>query len=127
MENEEMDKVQKNFDLGTVLSLTTHRMLSEMDKIQDALEYVTGDPIWTHQIPRVMGQVTPYVLSLYPQLEGVGLNEPINSKEEAIAFVNSQKEVFGDSLPLSPMSKSDGYSYVDPIEEAVEMTSGRTR
>ncbi len=124
MENQEMEK---NFDLGTVLSLTTSRMFSELDKIQEALEYVTGGSIWTHQIPRALGQVAPYILSIYPQLEGIGMDEPINSKEEAIAFVNSQKEIFGDSLPLSPMSKTDGYDHVDPLEELDEMRAGRTR
>ena len=127
MESQGMDKGQKNIDLGVILSITTHRLYGELDDYYEALRYLTGDPIWSHQIGRVCEQVKPYILSLYPQLEGVGSNEKFNSEEEVFAFVKSQKDVFGDSLPLSPMPKSDGYSYVDPIEEFTEMSSGRSK
>ena len=124
MENQEM---QRDFDLGAVLNITTSRLFTSMDDVSEVLNYLTGDSIYTHQIPRVMDAAKPYVLSLHPELKGVGDDVEIHSFEDAKAFVDEQKKVFGDKLPLKPMSKTDGYSYVDPIEESVEMTSGRAR
>ena len=124
MENQEM---QRDFDLGAVLNITAGRLFTNMDDVYEVLSYLTGSRIYTQQIPRVMEAAKPYVLSLYPELKGVGADVEIHSFEDAKAFVDEQKKVFGDKLPLKPMSRTDGYSYVDPIEEAVEMTSGRPR
>ena len=94
-----------------------------MDDVYEILNYLTGDSIFTHQIPRVMNAVKPYVLSLHPELKGVGVDVVINSFEDAKTFVDEQKKIYGDILSLTPMSKTDGYSYVDPIEEAIEIKS----
>ena len=124
MQNQEM---QKEFDLGAVLNITTSRLFTSMDDVYEVLNYLTGDDIYTHQIPRVMDVAKPYVLSLHPELKGVGDNVEIHSFEDAKAFVDEQKKIFGEKLPLKPMAKTDGYSYVDPIEEAIKRTSGRHR
>ena len=123
MENKEINKIQKEFDLGAILNITTKRLFTSMEDVYEVLNYLTGDSIYTHQLPRVMPIAKAYVLSLHPELTGVGDTVEINSFDDAKAFINEQKKVFGNKLPLSPMGKTDGYSYVDPIEEAIDMTS----
>ncbi|MBP5684567.1 MAG: hypothetical protein J6X02_04865 [Bacilli bacterium] len=125
MENQGMDENQKYFDLGAILNITTRRLFTSMDDIHDILSYLTGNKLYTHQLPRAEDFAQPYILSLYPELKGVGVDVEIHSAEDAKAFVDEQKKIFGEKLPLRPMPKSNGYSYVDPIEEAVEMTSGK--
>ena len=126
MENKEINKIQKEFDLGAILNITTKRLFTSMEDVYEVLNYLTGDSIYTHQLPRVMPLAKAYVLSLYPELTGVGDTVEINSFDDAKAFIKEQKKVFGNKLPLSPMEKNDGYSYVDPIEEAIDMTSEKT-
>lgn len=125
MENTEMGKNSKQFDLGAILNITTGILFTSMDDVYEVLNYLTGDSIFIHQIPRVMDAAKPYVLSLHPELEGVGVGVAINSFEDAKAFVDEQKKIYGNKLSLTPMSKTDGYSHVDPIEEAIEIKSGR--
>lgn len=125
MENTEMEKNSKQFDLGAILNITTGILFTSMDDVYEVLNYLTGDSIFIHQIPRVMDAAKPYVLSLHPELEGVGVGVAINSFEDAKAFVDEQKKIYGNKLSLTPMSKTDGYSHVDPIEEAIEIKSGR--
>ncbi len=117
---------EKSFDLGSVLTVTTGRLFTEMEKVYDILNYLSNDSIYTHQIPRVMEAAQPYVLTQYPQLEGVGKDVVINSWKDAKAFLDSQKEVFGDSFALSPMPK-EMCEHIDSIEEAIEMRSTKTR
>lgn len=88
---------------------------------------MTDDDLYTHQLPRAVKSVQPYVLSLYPQLEGVGVDVVINSFDDAKAFVDEQKKVFGDKLVLTPIPKEYGYSHIDPVEELAEMRSKRKR
>ena len=126
MENKEINKIQKEFDLGAILNITTKRLFTSMEDVYEVLNYLTGDSIYTHQIPRVMPIAKAYVLSLHPELTGVGDTVEINSFDAAKSFINEQKKVFGNKLPLSPMGKTDGYSYVDPIEEVIDITSGKT-
>lgn len=125
MENTEIEKNSKQFDLGAILNITTGILFTSMDDVYEVLNYLTGDSIFIHQIPRVMDAAKPYVLSLHPELEGVGVGVAINSFEDAKAFVDEQKKIYGNKLSLTPMSKTDGYSNVDPIEEAIEIKSGR--
>lgn len=98
-------------------------MYAEMKDIQNALKYIVNDSIYTHQIPRVADLVGPYVLSLYPELEGVGVHDNVRGKEAVLEFVSSQKEIFGDSLPVAKMPKDFGYTHIDPVNELIEMKS----
>lgn len=123
MENKKNNEEVRWFDLGVILSLTTYRMYAEMKDIQNALKYIVNDSVYTHQMPRVADLVRPYVLSLYPELEGVGVNENIRGKEEVLDFVSSQKEIFGDSLPVAKIQKDFEYTNIDPVDELIEMKS----
>ena len=51
---------EKSFDLGSVLTVTTGRLFTEMEKVYDILNYLSNDSIYTHQIPRVMEAAQPY-------------------------------------------------------------------
>ena len=123
MENQNISEEVRWFDLGIILSLTTYRMYAEMKDIQNALKYIVNDSIYTHQIPRVADLVGPYVLSLYPELEGIGVHDSVRGKEAVLEFVSSQKEIFGDSLPVAKMPKDFGYTHIDPVNELIEMKS----
>ena len=117
---------ERTFDLGSVLTVTTGRLFTEMDNVYDILNYLSNDNIFTHQIPRVMKAAQPYVLARYPQLEGVGQDVVINGWEDVKTFLDSQKAVLGDSFALSPMPR-EMCEHIDPIEEAIEIRSGKTR
>lgn len=60
----------REFPLGTVLTVVTGRMLSPdgMDGVYDILQYMTRNPVATHQIPRALSECRPYVIMQYPAL-----------------------------------------------------------
>jgi hypothetical protein len=61
----------KEFSLGDVLSITTGRLLSErhMDGVYDILNWMTGDNLYTHQLPRDGKACEPWLIEQYPQLD----------------------------------------------------------
>lgn len=117
---------ERNFDLGTVLTITSGRLFTDMDNVYDILNYLSNDEIYTHQIPRVMKAAQSHVLGRYPQLDGVGKEVVINNEQDVKTFIHEQKEIYGDSFGLSPMSE-EMCQHIDPIEEAINMQAGRSR
>ena len=109
-----MDNIEqevRQFDLGAILNISTCRVFTNMDDVYDVLSYLMGEEVYTHQIPIVADEARPYVLALYPELNGVGVNTVINNYDDAKAFVDEQKQIFGETLPLIPMPKNNNCSY----------------
>jgi|GEM_PF-6013406 len=44
----------KQFDLTTILSITTGINLNDIDKILAALEFITGRALFTHELPEAL-------------------------------------------------------------------------
>ena len=63
----------KKFHLGDVLSITTGRLVSprHMDGVYDILNFMTGDNLFTHQLPRASDECKPHLLAQFPQLAEV--------------------------------------------------------
>ena len=104
--NNEEEKLQREFDLGAVLNITSGRLFTKMDDIYDVLDYLTGSKLFTHMLPEAGALAKSYVLLLHPELQGVGADVVINSQEDADKFVAEQKKIFGETMVLSPIGKS---------------------
>ena len=63
----------QRFHLGDLLSITTGKLLSpsHMEGIYSILNWMTGDELFTHQLPRAMDECAPYLREQFPSLEGV--------------------------------------------------------
>ena len=105
MNNEET--VQREFDLGAVLNITSGRLFTNMDDIYDMLEFITGSKLYTQMLPEASVLAKAYVLLFHPELQGVGLDAVINNQEDADNFVKEQKKKFGDTITLSPIGKTN--------------------
>ena len=108
------------FDLGTVMSLVSGKRFTSMEKIYDALNFLTQSEIYTHQIPRAIDACTKHIIKTYPELAGIGDDVIINDEEECMKFISDLKMVFGDEFVLEPLPKEE-YMPKNPIEEAVEI------
>ncbi len=55
----------QRFHLGDVLSMTTGKLLSPslMDGIYRIAQHLAGEPVWTHQLGRVMNESRPHLLA----------------------------------------------------------------
>src|SRR3990167_2376272 len=60
----------KQFHLGDVLSITTGRLVSprHIDGVYDILNFMTGDNLFTHTLPRASDECKPYLVAQFPQL-----------------------------------------------------------
>lgn len=113
--------MSKDFDLGDILSVTTGLLVSPrlMDGVYDILNYMTEDSLFTHQLPRAAGECKEPLLTQHPQLRGVEAPDEFTDGDHVFAWLDSQKAIYGDSLPVAPLGTGGVGSHErrDPLAE----------
>ncbi len=127
----------KEFHLGDVLSITTGYLVSprHIDGVYDILSFMTGESIFTHQLPRVGNECKPYLVAQFPQLTTAEMDSAIAELVEALEDKSREKEVrkkivvdwlarqvakYGEMFAVKPIP-ADAHEVKDPIVEAAEM------
>ena len=113
----------KKFHLGDVLSITTGRLVSPrgIDGVYDILNHMTGDNLFTHQLPRASDECKPFLAKQFPQLAEInasGVN-PQNHK----TWLAEQVAKYGEEFEVEPIP-ADAHEVKNPMVEAAEMMGG---
>jgi hypothetical protein len=106
------------FHLGDILTITTGLLVSprHVDGIYDILNFMTGDNLFTHQLPRAMDECGPALLDQHPQLRAVKTPEEFDGKEHVDRWLAEQVARFGEVLPVAPLDPAD-HTHIDPLTE----------
>ena len=66
----------KDFHIGDILSVTTGRLVSprHIEGVYDILNWMTGESLFTHQLPRVSREAGPVLLAAHPQIRQIVFN-----------------------------------------------------
>jgi len=110
-----------------------------MDGLYEILNFLTNDAVFTHQIPRIMGECRPWLWSQFPQLmkDSPRMNElltdldvarePVVGDKEKLAvviaaWVERVRQEFGlpEQIPVYELG-ADMHTHIDPLEEAKAM------
>jgi hypothetical protein len=113
----------RSFHLGDILTVTTGRLVSprHMDAVYDLLNFMTGDNLFTHQLPRAMDECQPHLLAQHPDLATVVVPDDFGvfgvSAEVAIAdWLAGQVVQFGVSRDVAPLAAGE-HTAIDPLAE----------
>lgn len=108
----------KTFHLGDILSVTTGCLVAprRMEAMYDLLDYMTGDSLLTHQLPRACAECAPALLAQHPQLANVSVPEAFDGEAHVWLWLGEQVERFGEELPVEPLDTKD-HTRIDPISE----------
>ena len=111
----------KNFDLGDVPSVTTGILVStrHIEGVYDILNFMTGESLFTHQLPAACRECEPVILAQHPALAEIEV--PELGPDTAMPWLDQMKAVFGDTLPVTPLDRAAG-KYSDPIGDLAAMT-----
>lgn len=109
----------RNFDISDILSVTTGRLVStrHMAGLCDILNYMTGDDLSTHAIPRAGRECEPFLLEQHPQLKNVDASSVTPDNWQA--WLAEQRKTYGDELPVAPLPKH-AHEFIDPMSELAE-------
>lgn len=135
----------KEFHISDVLSVTTGRLVSSrhMDGIYEILNFLTGDNLFTHQLPRAMRECEPWLKTQFPQLmsDSPAMASSIKGLEGTLAVTPQNKEAIGkactewvedvrqkfklpEMLPVYEMG-AEMHPHIDPVEEAKAMVGDK--
>lgn len=107
----------KMFSLGQVLSVIHDRLLCDMNDLYTILNFMSGESLYTHQLPRVMREATPVLLRQHPKLSEIDANAV--NHDNWRDWLRQQEELYGSELSVLPMSL-DEHERIDPISELAE-------
>lgn len=110
------------FHICTIITIVTGRLVSpnHMGDIYEILNFMTGDSLFTHQLPRVRRECKPYLLDQFPQLvvltDEVMDQWRIDSEETLAPFTEAMVAQYGKYHEVQPIPMDD-HDVIDPMEE----------
>lgn len=115
----------KSFHLGDILSVTTGYLVSprHIDGVYDVLNHMTGDNLFTHQLPRASDECSPHLLAQHPDLAEVPVPDEFDGKEHVERWLAEQVARFGEYRDVAPLAEAD-HTRIDPIAELQMMRPG---
>jgi hypothetical protein len=110
------------FHLGDVLTITTGALVSprHIDGVYDILNWMTGDSLFTHQLPRAMDECQGPLLAQHPDLAAITLPDFGDGKAAVYAWLAGQVAVYGETRAVAPLDPAD-HTRMDPITELRKM------
>jgi hypothetical protein len=108
----------RDFHLGDILSVTTGLLVSprHIDGVYDVLNWMTGDSLFTHQLPRAGEECKGPLLAQHPDLAEVQVPDAFTGKEHVLAWLAEQVERYGETRPVAPIDP-ERHLRIDPIDE----------
>jgi hypothetical protein len=108
------------FPIGDILTVVTGRMVSPggMGAVYGILNYLTGDNLYTHQLPRALDECRPWLLRWHPDLAAADASGVDATNLDG--WLDEQVARFGAERDLEPIP-ADDHERIGPIEEAIRM------
>jgi hypothetical protein len=110
----------REFPTEVIVSAATGMLLAEFSPVHEFYTYMAGEPVFTHQIPRLAREVKPALLERHPELA------PTCQEAEEITQENWQQyrdrfiERHGAMMTVEPLKAAEHES-IDPLSELAEM------
>ena len=80
---------------------------------------MTGENLFTHQLPRVSGEAAPILLALYPQLVGAQAAAEQVTAENHADFLANMEQRYGKMLAVPKMG-NEQHERIDPFLELAD-------
>ena len=107
----------RDFHIGDILSITTGRLVSkrQIEVVYDILNYMTGDDLFTHQLPRASEECAPTLRTQLPEVGAIEAPE-FRDEEHVWSWLGEVATQYGETHPVLPLHPED-HTSIDPIEE----------
>jgi len=115
-----------NFNIGTVVSAMSGRLFCDIGDLYKILSFMTGDEIYTHQIPRA---IPPCKIELNKQFPSLAIekipefNTAGDMKCQIDTWLLTLQAIYGATLNVEPLSVP--YEQKDPLAELYEMMNSK--
>lgn len=111
----------KVFPTGDVLSAATGYLvtLSGIGAVYEVLNWMTGESLYTHQIPRVGEEAAAALLAMYPELAEAYAEAEQVTPENWQQWLATWTARYGESIAV-PKFTAEEHERIDPVSELAE-------
>jgi hypothetical protein len=109
----------KEFATRDVLSTITGRLMGDIGGIYEVLNWMTGESVFTHQLPRIGREATPVLVAVYPALQqAIDEAEQVNQQNYA-EWRQTWEDRYGPTIAV-PKFTAATHESIDPMSELAE-------
>ena len=111
----------KAFETISILTVVTGRVLTTggIGGVYEVLNWMTGESLYTHQLPRVCREAVPIIVAAHPELQSA-IDEAGRCNEETYQYWRDLwLDRYGPEMTV-PKFSEDGHERIDPISELAE-------
>lgn len=109
----------KEFVTRDVLSTITGRLMGDIGGVYEVLNWMTGEDVFTHQLPRISREATPVVVAAHPSLQqAIDEAEQVN-QENYKEWRDTWEDRYGPTIAV-PKFTADTHESIDPLSELAE-------
>lgn len=109
----------KDFPTTDVLSTITGRLMGDIGGVYEVLNWMTGESIYTHQIPRIGREATPVVVGAHPYLAQAVAESKQVTRENYLEWRDLWLKRYGTTIAV-PRFDADAHEGIDPLSELAE-------
>jgi hypothetical protein len=109
----------KEFASCDVLSVVTGRLVGKMGGVYEVLNWMTGESLFTHQLPRVGDEARPVLVAAHPALQ-----QAIDEAEQVTTdnwneWLQTWQDRYGPTIAVPKFGAAD-HERIDPMSELAE-------
>lgn len=109
----------KLFTTDKVMSVVTDVLVCDVGGVYEVLNWMSGESLFTHQLPRVGREAVPVILAAHPRLQSaIDEAEQVNADNWQL-WLNRWIDRFGPEIAIPKMSIGQ-HERIDPVSEAAE-------
>jgi hypothetical protein len=109
----------KEFPTCDVLSTITGRLMGDIGGIYEVLNYMTGESVFTHQLPRIGREATPVVVAAHPQLQQAIDEAGQVNTDNWKQWRQTWEDRYGPTIAVPKFTEAT-HERIDPLSEAAE-------
>lgn len=109
----------KEFATADVLSTITGRLIGNIGGVYEVLNWMTGESVFTHQLPRVGREATPVIIAAHPQLQQAVDEAEQVSQENWKQWRQTWEDRYGPTISV-PKFTAATHEHIDPMSELAE-------
>jgi hypothetical protein len=113
------EPAQKNFPTPAVLSAVTGRLVCDIGQVYEVLNWMTGESLFTHQLPRVGREAQPAVLAMHPALAETLDEAEAVTPENWRQYLKRWTDRHGPEMAVPKLSE-DQHERIDALSELAE-------
>lgn len=93
----------RSFPLGVVLSITQDRLACTFADLQEFVEYLLGEPVWTLGVAAAVPRCRQHVVEQHPLLADVTMADWVEDEVGVNRWLSEMELVYGRTVEVPPL------------------------